>query len=166
MGCFQKYELLEPVPGEGPKSFRARQTATGKEVVVHLMVGGRTPQNDAMLARLRALPPQSFSKLLEVGDNDGTPFVVIAAPPFQNLHDWLVAQERPAPTVTAPSPVSAPRTATPPPGKEPGEFTRLFQASQGPGSTGSAPAAAPLSAAATSQAPGQQPGEFTKLFQA
>src|SRR6266487_3807296 len=96
MSFFQKYELIEPVPGEGPKSFRARQLATGRDVVVHLMVGGRTPQNDALLARLRALPKHSFSKLLEVGNNDGTPFVVIDAPPVQNLSDWLVSQERSA----------------------------------------------------------------------
>src|SRR3989442_10024746 len=83
MSFFQKYELIEPVPGEGPKSFRARQLATGREVAVHLLVGGRTPQNEALLARLRALPAQSFSKLLEVGDNDGTPYVVIEAPPFR-----------------------------------------------------------------------------------
>src|SRR5215471_3875454 len=122
MGFFQKYELLEPVPGEGPKSFRARQTATGRDVVVHLMVGGRTPQNDALLARLRALPHQSFSKLVEVGDNDGTPFVAIVAPPFQNLNDWLIAQERPAPTVTVPGHAPFQPTApAAPPMKDPGE---------------------------------------------
>src|SRR5262249_51890979 len=149
------------------RSFRAKQVATGRIVVVHLMVGGRTPQNEALLARLRALPPQSFSQLLEVGSNDGTPFVVIAAPPFPNLHDWLIAQERPAPTLTAPSASPyqpAPVAPAPPMGKEPGEFTRLFQATSSPSVTAGVPTAPAM---ATSQAPPpRQPGEFTKLFQA
>ena len=99
MDFYQKYELIEPLAGEGTRSFRAKQTTTGREVNVHLLVGGKTPANEALLARLRALPPQSMSKLIEVGDNEGTTFVVTMAPPFQHLSEWLDDQER---TVAAP----------------------------------------------------------------
>ncbi len=72
MDFYQKYELIDPLPGEGTRSFRARQIATGREVAVHLLVGGKTPENEAMLTRLRALPEGSLRKLIEVGDNEGT----------------------------------------------------------------------------------------------
>ena len=94
MDFYQKYELIDPLPGEGTRSFRARQIATGREVTVHLLVGGRTPENERLLARLRGIPAQSFSKLVEVGENDGTPYVATAAPPYQSLADWLADQER------------------------------------------------------------------------
>ena len=89
MDFYEKYELIEPLPGEGTKSFRAKQISTAREVTVHLLVGGRTPDNDALLTRLRAIPAQSFSKLIEVGDNSGTPYVVTGAPPYQHLAEWL-----------------------------------------------------------------------------
>ena len=63
----QKYELIEPLPGEGPRSFRARQKGLGRDVTVHFLVGGQTPENQALLARLRTLPPNSLARLIEVG---------------------------------------------------------------------------------------------------
>ena len=96
MDFYQKYELIDPLPGEGTRSFRARQIATGREVVVHLLTGGKTPVNDALLTRLRMLPEASLRKLIEVGDNEGTTFVATEAPPFLHLADWLAEQERPA----------------------------------------------------------------------
>ena len=63
----RKYELIEPLPGAGPDSFRARQTSTGREVTVHFLVGGQTPENEKLLARLRALPPDSMARLIEIG---------------------------------------------------------------------------------------------------
>ena len=89
MEFYRKYELIEPLPGEGTRVFRAKQAATGREVAVHLLVGGYTPENEALLARLRALPPASVAKLLEVGENEGTPYVVTVAPPYLHLEAWL-----------------------------------------------------------------------------
>src|ERR1035437_8253264 len=94
MDFYQKYELIDPHPGEGTKSFRARQVSIGREVTVHLLVGGRSAENEQLLARLRAMPSQSFSKLIEVGDNDGTPFVVTVAPPHEHLAEWIEGQEK------------------------------------------------------------------------
>ena len=96
MDFYSKYELIDPLAGEGSRSFRARQTAGGREVAVHLLVGGKTPENEVLLARLRALPPLSMGKLIEVGDNEGTTFVVTEAPPFQHLAEWLDDQDRAA----------------------------------------------------------------------
>jgi hypothetical protein len=96
MDFYQKYELIDPLPGEGTRSFRARQIVTGREVAVHLLVSGKTGENDTLLSRLRALPERSLRKLIEVGDNDGTVFVATEAPPFLHLADWLAEQERAA----------------------------------------------------------------------
>ena len=83
MEFHQKYELIEPLPGEGPKSFRARQSALGRDVTVHFLVGGQTQENQWLLARLRALPPNSLARMIEVGINsEGTQYVVTVAPPF------------------------------------------------------------------------------------
>src|SRR6185369_3491417 len=145
MDFYQKYELIDPLPGEGTRSFRARQIATGREVTVHLLVGGRTPENERLLARLRGIPAQSFSKLVEVGDNEGTPYVATAAPPYQNLADWLADQERgvaPDPQSLHPDPQSLNKVGT----------WRVPVMSQ----TGQSPTIAPA---------GSQPGEFTQLFQ-
>ncbi len=53
MDFYRKYELIDPLAGEGTRSFRAKQINTGREVNVHLLVGGDTPGNEALLARLR-----------------------------------------------------------------------------------------------------------------
>jgi hypothetical protein len=79
MEFYRKYELIEPLPGEGTRAFCAKQTATGREVAVHLLVGGNTPENAALLARVRALPPASAPKLIEIGDNEGTPYGGVVA---------------------------------------------------------------------------------------
>ena len=71
MDFTQKYDLIELLPGEGVQSYRARQTNTGRDVTVHLLVGGKTPENEAFLARLRAMQPQSMAKLIEVGEHEG-----------------------------------------------------------------------------------------------
>jgi hypothetical protein len=160
MEFYSKYELIDPLPGEGTRSFRARQVRTGREVTVHLLPGGGNPESEALLARLRALPPRSMSKLIEVGDNEGTTYVATDAPPFLHLAEWLGEQERaaredasrytragswkipvqpPASAPAPPAPVPAP-VVPPAPVAEPGEFTRMFQ--QGaPLATGQTPAA-------------------------
>src|ERR1019366_4805253 len=92
----QKYNLIELLAGDGVQSYRAVQTSTGRDVAVHLLVGGKTPENEALLVRLRAMQPQSMAKLIEVGEQQGNTFVVTMAPPYQRLDEWLVEQERAA----------------------------------------------------------------------
>jgi hypothetical protein len=54
-------------------------------VTVHLLVGGKTPENEGFLVRLRAMQPQSMAKLIEVGEYQGAMFVVTVAPPQSAL---------------------------------------------------------------------------------
>ena len=95
----QKYNLIEALPGTGVQSYRARQTNTGRDVTVHLLVGGKTAGNDAFLARLRGMEPQAMAKLIEVGEHEGDTFVVTVAPPYQRLEEWLAEQDRAAAAV-------------------------------------------------------------------
>ena len=97
MDFSQKYDLIELLPGEGVQSYRARQTNTGRDVTVHLLMGGgKTPENEGFLVRLRAMQPQSMAKLIEVGEYQGAMFVVTVAPPYQRLDEWLAEQDRAA----------------------------------------------------------------------
>jgi hypothetical protein len=162
MDFYQKYELIDPLPGEGTKSFSARQTATGRAVTVHLLVGGQTPENEKLLVRLRALSPDAMPKVIEVGDNDGTQYVVTIAPPYLHLNDWLSGEERAASAADAQKftragvwkvPAARPE---PPVAAPPGEFTKMFQKT-GP---------VPITRAGETPPSTSQPGEFTKLFQA
>ncbi len=139
MDFSQKYHLIELLPGEGVQTYRARQTNTGRDVTVHVLVGGKNPENEAFLLRLRAMPPHSMAKLIEVGEYQGDTFVVTVAPPYQRLEEWLAEQDhlaaaekefgkagfwkRPEPAGLAPPPPPPPPAKAP----EPGEFTRMFQ---------------------------------------
>src|ERR1035437_8448072 len=89
-----KYNLIELLAGDGVQSYRAVQTSTGRDVAVHLLVGGKTPENEALLVRLRAMQPQSMAKLIEVGEHQGNTYVVTMAPPYQRLDEWLAEQDR------------------------------------------------------------------------
>ncbi len=143
----KKYKLIEQLPGEGVQSYRALQMDAGRDVAVHLLVGGKTPENEALLVRLRAMQPQSLARLIEVGEYQGSTFVVTVAPPFQRLEEWLAEQEREAAAtkefgkagfwkrpdigaMTAPQPQPA-KVPQPPaagsPAQGPGEFTKQFQ---------------------------------------
>src|SRR5664279_2268000 len=53
-----KYKLIELLPGVGVQSYRAQQVDARRDVTVHLLVGGKTPENEALLVRLRAMQPQ------------------------------------------------------------------------------------------------------------
>ena len=172
MNFYQKYELIEPLPGEGPKSFRARQISLRREVTVHLLVGGQTPENRGLLARLRALPPDSLAKMLEVGNHEGTQYVVTAAPPFQHLLAWIDDQERAALAAqklgragTWKVPVAQPPPAPAPPSLATADFTQPFVSPAEPTIERSAPPPPPPPAPMAPPAQ-SQPGEFTRLFQA
>ena len=190
MDFYEKYELIDPLPGEGTKSFRARQIASGRDVVVHVLVGGKTAENEALLGRLRNLPPEALRKLLEVGDNEGVTYVVTEAPPYRHLGEWLGDQEHgsgasdaakftragawkiPTAPPAAPAPVAhAPQLS------EPGEFTLMFQKAAAkaeqseraeplppvvPPPAPSLPPMPPPTPVASASAP----GEFTRMFQA
>src|ERR1019366_10374168 len=95
----QKYNLIELLAGDGVQSYRAVQMSTGRDVAVHLLVGGNAPANEALLVRLRAMQPQSMAKLIEAGEHQGNTFVVTVAPPYQRLEEWLAEQDHAAAAV-------------------------------------------------------------------
>ncbi|OYW13418.1 MAG: hypothetical protein B7X34_00270, partial [Acidobacteriia bacterium 12-62-4] len=57
MSFYDKYELLAPLRDDGIKTFVAREVATGRALEAHLFVAGRTPENEAILAKLDQLSP-------------------------------------------------------------------------------------------------------------
>jgi hypothetical protein len=168
MSLYQRYQLIEPLPGDGIWSFRARDAATGKPVTVHLLVGAFTPYYDRLLQTLRGLPPSASSAVVEIGNDRGTPFVVIAAPPFQNLVTWL--QERTGLPQGDFSQFFGQASTLPPAGSDtgafrsppagPGEFTRMF-GRQPPAS----PSTPPDQQEAGNPTPGTSlPSEYTTLL--
>src|ERR1035437_9382745 len=160
----QKYQLIELLPGEGVQSYRARQTNTGRDVTVHLLVGGKTPGNEALLVRLRGMQPQPMAKLIEGGASQGGAFVVTRGAPEQDRA--AVGKDsgkagfwkRPEAGSQAPPPMPPAATLA---GPEPGEFTKQFGRGAAPGAEPGLPATPPQSPAPT---PSSEPGEFTRMF--
>src|ERR1035441_9551268 len=174
----QKYSLIELLAGDGVQSYRAVQNSTGREVAVHLLVGGKTPENEALLARLRAMQPQSMAKLIEVGEERDNTYVVTVAPPYQRLDEWLAEQDRVAglahdfaragfwkrPEAGSPAAPPAPLPGVPPfavgtPGSEPGAFTRMFQSPVAPPPVPGVPPSRPVAPSSS------EPGAFARMFQ-
>ena len=54
MSFYDQYELIAQLEGEGTRGFRARRKDSGREVTVHLLLGGKTPENQLLLARVQA----------------------------------------------------------------------------------------------------------------
>ncbi|HEY7388976.1 MAG TPA: hypothetical protein VH640_10745 [Bryobacteraceae bacterium] len=137
MDLDKKYALIESIPGQGASSYRGRQIESGRDVTVHLVRGGRA-ENENLLSRIRTLPPESLRQVIEVGEQEGTLYLVTTAPPHRHFSEWLPEQER----VTSAGP---------------GEFTRFFEPNALQPERPSAPTLAP--GADTPRA-----GEFTRLF--
>ena len=158
MDFYQKYELLDLIKDEGVKVFNARETATGRRITVFLFVGEQARLHADLLAQLHASQRPGHADLLEVGDNQGTPFV--ATEPLGGLADLkrkvMVPQAPPA----------APKAERPP-----DAFTRVgvwhIPAPTLSGAQGTTPVTPPPPAAT---APGPPPqaaaGEFTRMFRA
>jgi len=184
MDLDSKYELGAVAANDREsKTFRARVTATGREVFVHILFGGKPLGGGESLvsvlsSRMTDPDPAKSAQVLEIGDYKGMPFAVTpVVPGFQGLRAWLdqgqVPLARPATPVaedpsrarafnipTAPVAPSAPATPATPATPE-DEFDRLF-------GTSPASPAAPQPAATAAPAPpppaGRQEGEFTQLF--
>jgi hypothetical protein len=137
MDLDKKYALIESIPGQGASSYRGRQIASGRDVTVHLLRGDQA-QNENLLSRIRTLPLGSLRQVVEVGEQEGTLYLVTTAPPHRHFSEWLPELER----LTS---------------AEPGEFTRFFRPNTSQPERSSEPVLAP--AADTSCA-----GEFTRLF--
>ena len=163
MDFYQKYELLGLLKDEGVKVFNARETATGRQITVFLFVGEQARLHADLLEQLRASQRPGRADLLEVGDNQGTPFV--ATEPLGGLADL----KRKA--AALPAPPAAPKA-----GRPPDAFTRVGvwhipapTLSGGQGATPVTPPPPPTQPppVAPPAPPAQAaPGEFTRMFQA
>jgi hypothetical protein len=187
MDLDNKYSLGEVVANDAEsKTFRARESATGREVFIHLLFGGRgSAGQDSILSILlqRAIDPdpQRRGFVMEISDHKGMPYAVTGVlPGFRGLRGWLDADRAPAqpPTPPAQPPArpaqppgpSAPmvtagqwrvperQTAAAPPPAPPPPPPRMDQAP--------VVAAAPPSPPAAPARPGYDSGEFTRLFHA
>ncbi|HRJ22032.1 MAG TPA: hypothetical protein PLF84_23515, partial [Bryobacteraceae bacterium] len=93
MSFYQRYELIKLVFNGEPKSFLAREVATGQEVFLHLWSPGARSAQTPLLLQLRALldsgPAATSGQLLEVKDSDEPPYAVTAVVDgFSTLDEW------------------------------------------------------------------------------
>lgn len=178
-GKYQKTEQIVPGPVQ---TFRARESATGREVFVHRVSTTEEPAEQvALLRMLTAVLLRSTEArrlVLDFGDEQGFWYVVTQSEPrCLILREWLqfelhsgdsaVVAAKPAPSTPD---TSLPTTPAKPEESAPGEFTKLFQASP-PTALKAPPPAGPVAAAPEKRAtPPEQPvqsepGEFTRIFQ-
>lgn len=75
MSFYQRYELLDVLNDGAVKTFRARQVQSGQIVAVHVLIG---PQQ-SLLNKVKNLAGPAREELLEIGENEGTAFVVTPA---------------------------------------------------------------------------------------
>lgn len=181
MGLREKYQLLDRLADDESESYRVREIRSGREVTAHLLPGLKgSEQCKAYLSRLIMLPPSSRAKLIEVDEDQGRMFVVVAAPPFLPFMEWLQVEEAaargasamasagkaprsepadvkprletaaPAASAASTAPVSAPPRIEPAAQVETDEFSRFFPPTE--------QTAAPASAA--------EPGAFTLAYRA
>jgi hypothetical protein len=173
MNLKQSYEFLGLIVEGEIETWEARDRATGKRVLVHLLLAGDTATNKANVERISDLCKQNH-ELIAVGLDAEIPFVVTGtAFGSVGLREWShIAETAAMPTqVWHRSPPPPPRQAEPkqekaPQAKDeanaPGEFTRIFQAPQDVSRPAQASSIAPERP--EPDAP-SQPGEFTRFFQ-
>ncbi len=155
MEFHQKYELLDLLKDEGVKVFNAREISTGRRIAVFLFVGEQARLHAELLEQLRASLRPDRTDLLEVGDNQGIPFVVT-----EPLGGMAELKRKVA---VSPAPPAAAQA-----GRPPDAFTsigvRHVPAPTLSGARGATPVT-PLPPAATAPPAQSAPGEFTRLFQ-
>ena len=139
MSFYKKYELERLIADGEVKTFRAKESSTGRIVFLHLF----NPGSQALLADLKGklLGPggKPMPPLLEFGEFAGNPYAVTdSSEAFSGLREWVSQQpdaiRTSLPEAPRPAPAPAPRLVVAPaasplpalPPEEPGEFTRLF----------------------------------------
>src|SRR5690349_11296477 len=98
MSFDQRFQFTGAVPasvGALDYAIAGRQIADGRPVTVHLLAGGRSPENDRLLQSIASLPPEYKVCFLDSGDFQGTMYVVTDVlagnPP---LREWVAALAR------------------------------------------------------------------------
>ena len=168
MSFDETYQLVDLVEDENAKTFVAKEIATDRTVSVFLFVGDQARRHAELLERLRVADRRQFPELIEIGNNQGTPYVVT-----QPLSGFSELKKR---ALQLKSPAEAPATSK----KEDFSKVGMWHVPQ----TLSAPPGTrqPPDAGGTELKPLQQPkdkpvvaapspqpesgGEFTRMFQA
>jgi hypothetical protein len=101
---YDRFELLGLHRDDGIKTFQAREVPTGRLVQVHLFVHADAPESVALLKKLDLLPEEERQRIVDRGENQGTPYVVTDRLMDQaGFREWLVAKtKKPAPEVPPP----------------------------------------------------------------
>jgi hypothetical protein len=76
MSFDERYQLLELSGDEGVKTFIAREVSTGKKVTAFLFVAEQAHLQAELLGRLRVADRLQLPELIEIGDNQGTVYVI------------------------------------------------------------------------------------------
>ena len=110
MDLDSKYELGAVAANDSEsKTFRARETATGREVFVHILFGGKPRGGGESLlsvlsSRMTDPDPAKSAQVLEISDYKGMPFAVTPVlPGFQGLRAWLDQGRGPQPGPATPA---------------------------------------------------------------
>src|ERR1700760_3088942 len=78
--------------GQTDHALSAREISTGRSVTIHLLAGGHSAANDALLAEIPTLPPEYQVCFLETGDQNGTLYVITdTLAGNKPLREWLTA---------------------------------------------------------------------------
>jgi hypothetical protein len=95
---FQITGRIAGASGQTDHALAAREISTGRSVTIHLLAGGHSAPNEALLAEIGTLPPEYQVCFLETGDQNGTPYVVTDAitgnPPLRPVDDRAEVQNR------------------------------------------------------------------------
>ena len=110
-----RYQILEMLRDGEARTFKARQTSSGRVVLVHQLWAERTPPNQPDLASLvfgflRRATAEEMKSLVDMGEEESRVFVVTEdLPGCLDLRQWLQSAPGPLPTVgKAGVPKSAP----------------------------------------------------------
>ncbi len=173
MAGLKGFELIEEIPGEGARSFRA-QTLSGRAVTVHVLPGPWAPAHEPFKARLRALSVDALAQLIEVGEHEGFAYLITVAPPHLALMDWMKQHEAPPPPkdpdrFSRAGAWKVPESLASRSGPPLSDATRTMQSPSvgqeaGPGGTASGAFTAMFGGKQEPAAPAE-PGAFTKMFQ-
>src|SRR5579864_4541048 len=112
----QKYELLEAIndlSGDRDQTIPAWERSTGKQVFVHLLAGGYSSENNAVLTAVGRLSPEHRQHVLGAGDHLGNAYVITDALPWGvSLRKWIERiQAKPETPTTAPGASAPPASA-------------------------------------------------------
>lgn len=165
MSFFERYELVRLLREGQSKSFQARERATGKPVLFHMLSGEASGGPARLPVNIREL--ERLPKVIEVGEFANAPYLVTECiEGFQSIEEWIREQ---APTAAQSPTAGQASTAAPEPAgaSEPGEFTRYFlglapEEHSPPRSL--EPVTPDVEVAGQWPASSAEPGEFTRFF--